>query len=341
MRVLLIGPHPPPHGGISVHVSGIRRQLVAAGVTCRVLDTSRVRPGLGFCWIVLRHAFAGWTLHFHTNGHNLKSWLLALGCGLGGHLRGGCILTLHSGMVPGYLETAPRWSRRLAAFTCSLYRQVICVSPAIKSALVSLGLESQRMEVLPAFLSTESGAAAPESGLLAWIGRHRPLFSTVLFFRPEYGFDLLVDGLARLSRRYPSLGCLVMGSGEQRAEAEKRVREAGLEESVLLLGDVDHDACLALMSVCDVFVRPTLEDGDAISVREALSLGVPVVASRVGTRPAGAMLFHPGDMEEMLAAVELALAAKRGAQPQAAGCMDRLMEIYRQVDGSASSLCLN
>jgi hypothetical protein len=68
MRILLIGPHPPPHGGISVHVSGIHRQLTAAGVTCRVLDMSLVRPGFGFGWTVLRHALWGWTLHLHTTG---------------------------------------------------------------------------------------------------------------------------------------------------------------------------------------------------------------------------------------------------------------------------------
>ena len=123
-----------------------------------------------------------------------------------------------------------------------------------------------------------------------------------------------------------------MGSGEQRAEAERRIREAGLEENVLLLGDVDHDTCLALMSASDVFVRPTLEDGDSISVREALSLGVPVVASRIGTRPAGAILFQPGDVEEMLSKVELAMAAdERRRSARGAGCMDRLMEIYQQV----------
>ena len=341
MRVLLIGPYPPPHGGISVHVSGIRRQLTAAGIACRVLDTGVVRPGAAFGLTVLRQAFEGWTLHLHTNGHNVKSWLLALGCGLAGQFRGGSILTLHSGMAPGYLESAPLWRRRLADFTCSLYRQVICVSPEIRSALLSLGVESQRLEVLPAFLSTENPEVSLDPGLLAWIGRHWPLFSTVLFFRPEYGFDLLVAALVRLRRIYPSLGCLVMGSGEQRAEAENRVREEGLEENILLAGDVNHDACLAWMSLCDVFLRPTLEDGDSISVREALSLGVPVVASRVGTRPSGAILFHPGDVEDMLAKLEQAMALKRDNQPKPAGSMDRLMEIYRQVDGSEGSLCLN
>ena len=324
-----------------MHVAGIERQLLAAGVTCRVLDISRVRPGWRFGLTVLRHAFEGWTLHFHTNGHNVKSWLLAFGCGLAGQASGGCILTLHSGMVPSYLETASSWRRRLAALTCSLYRKVICVSPEIRSALLALGFAPGRIEVLPAFLSVEGPEVAPKTELLAWIGLHRPLFSTVLFFRPEYGFDLLVAALARLRHRYPSLGCLVMGSGEQRAEAEKRVREAGLEENILLLGDVNHDACLALMSACDVFVRATLEDGDSISVREALSLGVPVVASRTGARPPGVLLFQPGDVEEMVAKVELALTAKRGNQPAATGSMNRLMEIYRQVDGSEGTLCLN
>jgi len=320
-----------------VHVSGIHRQLMAAGVTCRVLDMSLVRPGFGFGWTVLRHALRGWTLHLHTNGHNVKSWLLALGCGLAGQSRGGSILTLHSGMVSGYLLAAPGWRRKLAALACSLYTRVICAGPETRSALVSLGVDARSTEVLPAFLSAGSPEVSPESGLLAWMGRHRPLFSTVLFFRPEYGFDLLIAALARLRRIYPSLGCLVMGSGEQRAEAEQRIREAGLENSILLLGDVPHDACLAWMSVCDVFLRPTLADGDSISVREALALGVPVVASRVGARPAGAILFRPGDVEEMLGAVELALAAERGNPPRAAGSMDRLMEIYRQVDGSVGS----
>jgi glycosyltransferase involved in cell wall biosynthesis len=194
---------------------------------------------------------------------------------------------------------------------------------------------------LPAFLSTRSPQASPKPELSAWIDRHRPLFSTVLFFRPEYGFDLLVTGLARLSRRYPSWGCIVMGSGEQLIEAKRQVSEASLEGNILLLGDVDHDACLATISACDVFLRSTLEDGDSISVREALSLGVPVVASRVGTRPDGAILFHPGNVDEMLAKIELALATKRSNRSQTAGCMDRLMEIYQAVDGAEGSLCLN
>jgi glycosyltransferase involved in cell wall biosynthesis len=244
-------------------------------------------------------------------------------------------------MMPGYLASAYPWKRKLAAFTCWLYGRVICVSPEINDAILSLGTAPERIGVVPAFLSTERGEAARDSTLQSWTARHRPLLSTVLFFRPEYGFDVLVSGLARLRRSYPSVGCVVMGSGEQRADAENLVLKAGLEDHVLLMGDVDHSSCLAVMSACDVFLRTTLEDGDSISVREALALGVPVVASRVGTRPAGVILFHPGDGENLIESVKLALAAERPAQPQALQSMERILELYRRVNGLEPSICPN
>jgi glycosyltransferase involved in cell wall biosynthesis len=310
MRVLLIGPWPPPHGGISVHVSGIHRQLTAAGVTCAVLDTGVIPRRLSFAVKLASYAARGWTLHLHTNGHNRNSWLLALLCGIAGR-NGASVLTLHSGMMPDYVSTGSRWRGKLAGFVCRLYSRVVCVGAALRDAAVSVGTPIERTEIAPAYLAVvspdaESPNTALDPGLFAWLERHRPVLSTTLFFRPEYGFDRLVEGIARLRTQYPALGCLVMGSGEQSVEASERVRDAGLENDVLLLGDVDHDTCLALMRRSHVFVRATLEDGDSISVREALALGVPVVASRVGSRPPGAILFHPGDVDDMLSKVDLA-----------------------------------
>ncbi len=331
MRILLIGPHPPPHGGISVHVSGIHRQLTAAGVSCEVLDTSRIRSRLHFAMELAPYAAGGWTLHLHTNGHNRNSWLLALLCGTAGQWSGGCILTLHSGMMPGYIRTGPAWRKELAGFVCRLYSRVICVGPELRDAAVSLGTPVERTEIAPACLAIGSPDVSIEPRLDGWIKRHRPLFSTALFFRPEYGFDLLIDGLRQLRQRHPAVGCLVMGSGEQSAEAAQRVRDAGLQNNVRMLGDVDHDTCLALMARSQVFIRPTYEDGDSISVREALALGVPVVASRVGTRPAGAILFQRGDVDDMLRKLEVAWSTERGEGVAVAGSVNRLLEIYRQV----------
>lgn len=307
VKTLLIGPKPPPHGGISVHVSGIHRKLIAAGIECEILDTTLITDRLRFARELASYAARGWTLHLHTNGHNRNSWMLALMCGVAGQFSGGCVLTLHSGMMPGYLRTSPPWRRKLIGFVCCLYSRVICVGPAIRDAAILAGAVPERTELAPAGLAAESPDVPLNPQLLAWIELHRPLISTALFFRPEYGFDLLIEGLARLRERYPSVGCLVMGSGEESQKAEALVRGAGLESHVQLLGDVNHDMCLTLMRHSHVFVRPTLEDGDSMSVREALALGVPVVASRVGSRPPAVTLFNPGDIEDMLSGIDLAL----------------------------------
>jgi glycosyltransferase involved in cell wall biosynthesis len=313
MKFLLIGPQPPPHGGISVHVAGIERRLTAAGVRCRVLDTTKISNRLRFAMKLLSFAGRGWTLHLHTNGHNRNSWILAWLCGIAGRVGRGSVLTLHSGMSPQYISGATGMHRSFLAKTCSLYQRVVCVAPEIATAVASLGVSEHRIEVTPAFIGSEPAPVTLDPKLAAWIEQHRPLLSTALFFRPEYGFDLLVNAVARLRERHPDVGCVVMGTGEQSAEAARQVVEKDLREHILLAGDVDHDTCLALMSASDVFVRPTLEDGDSISVREALELEVPVVASRVGTRPPDAILFHPGDVEDLLSKLESALAHRRQA----------------------------
>ena len=84
------------------------------------------------------------------------------------------------------------------------------------------------------------------------------------------------------------------------AEAIALLQRHGLEDNVYLAGDLNHELCLELMARSDAYVRPTYRDGDSISVREAISLGVPVVASNVGTRPEGTLLFPAGNVDGLM-----------------------------------------
>ena len=346
MKILLLGPYPPPHGGVSVHVAELRRRLEGLGIRCRVANIDTRAPESGRyisvrgAWdlvsVLRRYAGQGWMVHLHTNGHSLKSWTIALVCGLAGRLGPGCALTLHSGMTPAYLKRAAPWSRLLSRMAGRLYDVVIAVNEEISDAMFALGIPAHRLEVLPAFLAAGSVPLSIPASLEERLVRHKPLLAATLFFRPEYGFELLVAALLRLRRRYPALGCVVMGSGERQAEARALIEREQLQDCVVMPGDVAHETCLALMSRADVFVRPSLVDGDAISVREALSLGTAVAASNVGTRPAGTLLFEAGNVEQMVAAIEKGLAKRRGcvgtgipARPD--GHLLELLEIYRRI----------
>ena len=324
MKVLLVGPLPPPNGGISVHVMQTHRRLTAAGVTCEVLDPSRTRGKFVLAGKLARYASQGWEIQLHTNGHNTKSWLMALICGTIARANGvPASLTLHSGMVPQYVAGSTA-GRALARLACSLQQHIVCVSPAIQEAIASLSLDRQvlrqRLEVRSAFTAPETPTVSLDQPLVQWMDNHSPLLSTTLFFRPEYGFPLLVDAIARLRQIYPSIGCVVMGSCEHGGDALERVRQADIEENMLLLGDVEHECCLSVMAGCDLFVRPTLHDGDSISVREALALSVPVVASRTGNRPEGVHLFQPGSVDDLVAQALRVLLSEVGATTERSVC---------------------
>ncbi len=60
-----------------------------------------------------------------------------------------------------------------------------------------------------------------------------------------------------------------------------------------------------LLKRVDVYLRPTATDGDSVAVLEALSLGIPVIASDVVPRPRGAQLYRFRDEDEFLAQLEL------------------------------------
>jgi glycogen synthase len=344
MKLLLIGPYPPPHGGISVHVIEARKKLQEAGAEVHVLNTNRDAPPSGeylrfrsvrdLIYSLLQHARRGWALHVHTNGHNRNSWFLALLCGLVGRLGPGSLLTLHSGMTPSYLAGGWGWRRLMARCVCRFYDRVIGVNAEILNALAGTGIGGKKLEVLPAYLAASPSADLP-SKLEVFLQQHWPIFTTVLFYRPEYGFEFLLKGLAKLRERYPKLGCLFMGGGERSITARLAILKEGIGESILLLGDVQHNLCLALMAQSNVFFRCTFSDGDAISVREALSAGVPVVASNVGHRPPGVLLFPAGNLDAFVSGVETALRGEaQGLHPTmdtSAAAFPRLLEMYRHL----------
>ncbi len=345
MKVLLVGPYPPPHGGVSVHVAALRRELTGSGVPCRVVNLDpranedaaciNIRGGLDLARVVFQHARSGFTVHLHTNGHNLKSWLLVLLCGVAGRSSPCKVVTLHSGMLPAYLKHSSPAARALARLAGCLFSWVVCVNQEIRDALTTLGIPPARLALLPAFVAPRVRSGPLPVDLEAWIAGYSPLLSTTLFLRPEYGLDVLVEGIARLRRDYPLLGVVVMGSGD-REEADVLLGRRGLRSAVYLAGDVSHEDCVKLIARSDVFVRATRADGDSISVREAASLGVPTVASDLGQRPEGVHLFPSGDVERFVDALRAALHQKqRLVRLDPLDTVRRLIHLYSREEGKA------
>lgn len=316
MKVLLVGDFPPPNGGVATHVEELFRAVRARGGACAVLDVGKgqlpadgVIPAgseLRFAGLLASHAARGWQIHLHTPGNNAKSWLLIAACAAAG--RGRSIVTLHSGLAPAWLREKP-WRRALARLVLRGYAHVIAVNEEIREAIGFDGAE-----VLPAFSSEAVKPGAPPPDIPA----ASPLFCAMHVPRPEYGLPWLLEAFARVRRELPQAGLALYGTATERLHVD----------GVRGFGELARPQALALIAACNVFVRPTLADGDSVSVREALALGRPVVASEVGKRPPGVRLVPVGDAEALARAmIEAARAPVRevAAMPDSA---DRILSLY-------------
>lgn len=340
MRIALVGNWPRPFGGVSIHVAALARALRARGEDVSVVDigegdhddraVQRVRGALGYGAALARAAVEGRLVHVHTSGANVKSWLVALGAGRArrpGQPR--AVLTLHSGSAPAFLR-ASGGHRRLAAAACAGFGRVVAVNGEIAAELVASGVPAGRVEVLAPFFPAVLEARRVPPGLTAFRAAHAPVFAAALSPGPIYGADLLLPAFAALRRRFPRAGLVAFGVG-----TEQELRGEGL----LGLGEIDHDQALAVLEVADVFVRPTRADGDAVSVREALSLGCRVVASDVGHRPAACLIFPAGDGAALAERMAEACEARPPEAPaREADSLDDLVAAYRALWGEKSKI---
>jgi len=87
-----------------------------------------------------------------------------------------------------------------------------------------------------------------------------------------------------------------------------------------------------------VFVRPTIADGDSVSVREALALGRAVVATAVGHRPEGVRLVPPADAVALSAAmIEAVEGSERRPAEVPADSLQRILSLYGVTACAASA----
>jgi len=94
-----------------------------------------------------------------------------------------------------------------------------------------------------------------------------------------------VDHIIRAVRDLPNLGLVIVGDGPERERLQGLVREQALVDRVYFAGQKTKQETLSLMAACDIFVLHSTHEGLPHTVLEAMSLGMPVVATAVGGTP--------------------------------------------------------
>lgn len=243
--------------------------------------------------------------------------------------------------------TLPAWELRekLAdarfCVTCTASNRdyLATLAPPGRVQLVYHGLDREFFGPPPAFGSARDGTAPDDPVRCLTVGR----------LQPKKGFDVLLQALARLA---PGVALTLVGYGPAEAELRRLARALGVDGRITWAGQLDHPAVRALYRTHDLFVlapriaRDGDRDGLPNVVVEALSQGLPVVATRVAAIPeivedgVNGRLVPPEDPEALAAAIGGLVADPAARGRLGAAGVDRVSRGWDVEDGVTRLLAL-
>jgi glycosyltransferase involved in cell wall biosynthesis len=90
---------------------------------------------------------------------------------------------------------------------------------------------------------------------------------------PSKGHSYALEALPSILKQFPNVHWIVLGEGEQRRELEQRIEELGIARHAHLIGFDPQP--LPHYAAADVYLRTTTMEGENISSRQAIAMGLP------------------------------------------------------------------
>lgn len=180
-----------------------------------------------------------------------------------------------------------RLRRRLAYRWVSRRATMVAVSEDLKRFIVEkVGISSSCVKVLyngvgllPQCDPSEVDECRKE---LSLPGDHQ-IVGVVGNLYPVKGHQYLIEAIPAVLKECPNTSFVFAGRGQLESELKAQVHRLGLEGKVFFLGlrqDIPR-----ILAMLDVFVLPSLSEGLSMAILEAMIVGKPVVATRVGGNP--------------------------------------------------------
>ena len=209
--------------------------------------------------------------HVHCHSFADAAHLVALARAMGGP---DYSLTLH-GDLPVYGVDHPAKLRQCSAVTTA--------GPHLVEPVAALGFPRERILSNPMGVDTTRFTPPPlrerKPGSLRLI--------TVARLNRNKGHRFALSALRRLADEGLEMRYTIVGEGPYRPDLEREIAELGLADRVQLVGSQGESEVLGLLREHDVFLLPSVGLGEAapVSVMEAMSCGMVVIASKIGSTP--------------------------------------------------------
>lgn len=285
----LIGPAPPPSGGMAMQTEQLARLLRAEGLqVTQVVSNAPYSPawverlpGLRALHRLFFYVFAVWRLAgrvdaIHLMANSGWSWQLFAAPVLWLAPLRDCpvIVNYRGGEADSYFRRAWRRVRP------SLNRAALVVVPSgfLRAVFAEYG---QSTRIIPNIVDLSVFRPVQDT-----TGPARP-FTLVITrnLEPIYGIETALEALAKVLQSAPETRLRIAGSGPQESELRILASTLDISHAVEFTGRLDRRGIAQLYAEADAMLNPTTVDNMPNSLIEALASGLPVISTAVGGVP--------------------------------------------------------
>lgn len=243
-------------------------------------------------------------------------------------------------------DAPPSPKRRLAnAIFSRLPHAVFTVSADLKRHIVEEGFPPGKVGVI--YNGIEVGPAPTpqerdEVRACLGVDADTLVVGTIARLDPVKDLATMIEAVSALQRSTPTV-LLIVGDGSERAHLEQVAAAAARPGAVRFLGH--RDDARRWLAGCDVYANSSIHEGVSLTILEAMSAALPIVATRVGGTPEivddrYGRLFPPRDSGAMAAAIgalasdpagRRAMGAAARQQVEARFTIERMVREYRDA----------
>lgn len=293
LRIGLVGPLPPPSGGMANQTLQLAKLLCEEGIKVELVQVNRpYNPlwigrlkGIRAVFRLLPYLFHLWRSAsevqlFHVMANSGWSWhLFAVPAIWIASIRGKpVIINYRGGEADSFLNKASFWikpslSRASAIIVPSGFLEAVFAKHGFSTNIVPNIIDLSRFRA-----ETRLEAPAPLKAGFPHIIVTRNL-------EPIYDNATALRAFSIVRRTFPAARLSLAGSGPEQQALVSLATDLGIADAVTFTGRVDNERMAALYHSADIMINPSLVDNMPISVLEALASGVPVVSTDVGGVP--------------------------------------------------------
>jgi glycosyltransferase involved in cell wall biosynthesis len=309
-KILIIGPYPPPNGGVEIHIKRVKSKLEKQKNTVVIFDTSKKESSkIKVIRDLLRIFFTHKPQLVHLHEPTMSRLKLAITVLLRFVLEFKITSIDHNCRV---LYNYSEFNKKIFRILTKKIDHVVVIGDTTNKCYIDNKVTTKKnysieSPYLPPNIKEEHNIYKkyPQS-LHNFIKTRTPLLTanafalTLINNKDLYGFDMCIDLIKDLKAMHPNIGLIFgIAKNKEKKYLEKLktiIKDLSLEKNIFIF--ISNEEFWPLIKRSDIFLRPTLSDGHSVSVKEACELHIPTIASNVCIRPEKTILFQAANKND-------------------------------------------